>query len=108
MPDEGWMKTLFGRAARARVGLWVVEQDAAFSQHEAVASVQADRTAVVQELDKLEDLGLITTVEVEGSRRKYYVVVDHPLWQIFRAANAARDEMQQAGRGASVATRGRR
>lgn len=91
--EQPWMKALFGRAARVQVGLWVESQSSAFSQHDIAGELDVARTSVVQELGKLEELGLIRTVDAEGTRRKYYLRVDHPLWQVFAATRNAIGEM---------------
>ncbi|MEP7223755.1 MAG: hypothetical protein ABI783_02190 [Actinomycetota bacterium] len=82
---------LFGRALRLRVAYWVMSrEDPSFFQTEAVTGVGYAASGVVQELNRLVRLGMITRHEkTPGDRRLYYTRSESPLWKIVHAAAAA-------------------
>jgi hypothetical protein len=79
---------LFGRALRLRVAAWVLaHEDLHFYQGEAVAGVGYSPSGVIQELDRLVELGMILRRDpTPGSRRRYYTRTDSPLWTVIRDA----------------------
>ena len=84
---------LFGRALRLRLALWVAgREDPVFFQGEAARGVDYAASAVIQELDRLDRLGMVTRLpRSAGDRRQYYARTDSPLWTVVAATSAALD-----------------
>jgi hypothetical protein len=81
---------LFGRKLRLRLALWVLRRDDRFYQAEAAKGVNYSASAVADELDRLVELGMLAGQPAEsGDRRRYYKKLDHPLWAIIEAVDAA-------------------
>lgn len=76
--------TLFGRALRLRVLLWVRQQQGAFFQGQAARGVEySGVSAVAQELERLEGLGMLRRFGRPANvGRVNYVRVESPLWEV--------------------------
>lgn len=71
MPSDELLKTLFGRALRVRLALWIQDQPPVFSQKDAVEAHggYGQATAIAQELRRFADLGLIERSPAGGARK---------------------------------------
>ncbi len=90
--DAAWIgERLFGRPARLRIALWILEHDSGvFYQAEAVAGTGLPQSNVKEELERLVPLRMVTLAPRDkGSRRQYYVREDSPLWAVFEAVKQA-------------------
>ncbi len=90
MADLG--RQLFGRPARLLTATWVLSQTEPFIQVEAWRAVQKlpggeglYQPDVAQELQRLVDLGMVSSVEGQRGRRTYRRS-ESPLWGIVGAA----------------------
>jgi DNA-binding MarR family transcriptional regulator len=90
---------LFGRALRLRVAAWVAaRQDVLFFQGEAAKGVDYSASAVIQELDRLVELGMLVRLPRQpGDRRQYYTRTDSQLWAAVAAAVTALPRRRPAG-----------
>jgi hypothetical protein len=75
---------LFGRTARLRVAKWVfLHEDPHFYQGEAAKGANTPQSNVIDELDRLVQLGMIRKMpRGPGQRRQYYTRLNSPLWEI--------------------------
>lgn len=79
---------LFGRPCRLPLALWIAGHGGdRFYQSEPPDEL-GSATALRQELQRLETLGMLT-VERGDDRRLYYQRTESPLWDIVRAARDA-------------------
>jgi hypothetical protein len=95
-------KLLFGRPGRLRLAEWILSRDSAqgrfFYQQEAVWGTADVPNEVQQNLAQFCAAGLVAkSPRNVGQRRQYYVVLDTPLWKIFRAAVEVLREMPEEG-----------
>jgi DNA-binding transcriptional ArsR family regulator len=88
-------RLLFGRSARLAVAAWIHgRDDPVFYQAEVVSGTGLPQSNIREELDRLVDLGMVSSLpRYRGSRRRYYTRQEHMLWAVVRAAvTAARSE----------------
>lgn len=91
-------RLLFGRSLRLRVALWILrESGGSFFLSQAAAGIGYSASGISSELDRLIELQMIRRDADAGSRRVYFTVVPHPLWEVFAAANRLVDASSDSG-----------
>jgi DNA-binding transcriptional ArsR family regulator len=80
-------KQLFGRPTRLAVAVHLSDRHEPSYLTEIASALGLPASAVAQELANLTDLGLLERVDVDGSRRVYYMPTASPWWEVLSAAS---------------------
>lgn len=88
--------SLFGRALRLPLAVWVRNQHEPFFQRQAADGTAAPQTYVRKELTTLVDVGMVRELpRADGDNRVFYQQIpEHPWWEIIDVASRTAEHCQ--------------